>query len=66
VIAPSTLKKFVTGKGNCKKELILLKVYQKFEIEFDNHNLADAFSLAKMAFEENKNERTSGGNKISS
>jgi len=52
IISPSTLKKFVTGVGNCKKEMILLKVYQKWGVEFSDNNLADAFGLAKMAFEE--------------
>jgi len=55
IIAPGNLKKFVTGKGNCKKELILLKVFKKWGVEFDNNNLADAYSLARMALEEYKN-----------
>ena len=54
IIAPGTLKKFVTGKGNAKKDLILLKVYKKWGVEFDNDNLADAYSLARMALEEYK------------
>ncbi len=56
VIAPGTLKKFVTGKGNAKKDLILLKVYKKWGVEFDNDNLADAYSLARMALEDYNNE----------
>ena len=56
IIAPGTLKKFVTGKGNAKKDLILLKVYKKWGVEFDNDNLADAYSLARMALEEYKDE----------
>lgn len=57
IIAPGTLKKFVAGegKGNCKKELILLKTYKKWGIEFDNNNLADAYGLARMALEDFKN-----------
>ena len=66
IIAPATLKKFITGKGNSKKELMLLKVYKKFGVEFEDHNLADAYSLARMALEESKNARSSGGTKISS
>ncbi len=65
IIAPSTLKKFVTGSGRGKKELMLLKVYKKFGVEFEDHNLADAYSLARMALEENKNARTSRGTEIS-
>ena len=51
VVSPSTLKKFVTGKGNCKKDLMLLKVFQKWGVEFSNDNLADAFSLARFALD---------------
>jgi len=52
VISPGSLKKFVTGKGNCKKDLILLKVYKKWGVEFEDDNLADAYSLARMALED--------------
>ena len=54
IIAPGTLKKFVTGKGNSKKELMLLKVFKKWGVEFEDHNLCDAYSLARMALEEYK------------
>ena len=46
-VAPTVLKKFVCNTGKAKKELMLLKVYQKFGIEFDNNNLADSYSLAR-------------------
>ena len=52
IIAPGTLKKFVTGKGNSKKDLMLLKVYKRWGVEFDDHNLCDAYGLARMALEE--------------
>ena len=55
VIAPGTLKKFVTGKGNAKNDLILLKVYKKWGVEFEVDDLADAYGLARMALEEYKN-----------
>jgi len=56
VIAPGTLKKFVTGTGKGKKELILLKTFKKWNVEFDNNNLADAYGLARMALEDFNNE----------
>jgi len=58
IVAPGQLKKFVAGegKGNCKKELILLKTYKRWGVEFDNNNLADAYGLARMALEEYKDE----------
>jgi crossover junction endodeoxyribonuclease RuvC len=55
VVAPGTLKKFVTGDGRAKKNLMLLKVFKKWGIEFDNDNLADAYSLARLALEDFKN-----------
>lgn len=51
VLSPGELKKFVTGKGNSKKDLILLHVYKKWGIEFANHDLADAYSLARYIME---------------
>jgi len=56
VIAPGTLKKFITGKGNAKKDLMLMKVYKKFGIEFEDDNLCDAYSLARLALEDHQNE----------
>jgi len=53
-IPPGTLKKFVTGNGRGKKNLMLLKTYKKFGIEFEDDNLCDAFCLAKLALEEHK------------
>jgi crossover junction endodeoxyribonuclease RuvC len=56
IVAPGTLKKSVTGDGRSKKDLMLLKVYKKWGVEFDNDNLADAYGLARMALEDYKNE----------
>ena len=49
VVPPTELKKFVTGKGNCKKDLMLMKTYKRWGVEFDDDNLCDAFCLAKYA-----------------
>lgn len=57
VIAPGSLKKFVTGKGNSKKDLMLLKTYKKWGIEFEDDNLCDAYGLARMALEDYINTR---------
>lgn len=56
VIAPGTLKKFVTGKGNSKKDLMLLKTYKKWGVEFSDNNICDAYGLARMALEDWINE----------
>src|SRR3990167_8428260 len=45
IIPPTLLKKYVCGKGNVKKEQMLLQCYKKFGKEFDNNNLCDAFCL---------------------
>jgi crossover junction endodeoxyribonuclease RuvC len=49
VVPPTELKKFVTGKGNCKKDLMLMKTYKRWGIEFDDDNLCDAYCLARYA-----------------
>ena len=51
IVAPGTLKKFVTGDGRAKKDLMLLKVYKKWGVEFADDNLADAYSLARFALQ---------------
>jgi crossover junction endodeoxyribonuclease RuvC len=56
LIPPTTLKKFITGTGKAKKELMLLKVYKRFGEEFSNSNLCDAYSLARLAAEEYKDD----------
>ena len=48
-IPPSSVKKFVTGKGNCKKNLMLKEVYKKWNVDFSDDNLCDAYSLARLA-----------------
>jgi len=51
IIAPGTLKKFVTGNGHAKKELMLLKTFKKWGAEFEDNNICDAYGLARMALE---------------
>lgn len=46
--APSQVKKYATGKGNCGKDLILQQVYKRWGVEFSNNNLADAYVLAQI------------------
>lgn len=48
-VPPSTLKKFVTGRGNAKKVEIVLSVYKHFGKEIRDDNEADAYVLAKIA-----------------
>lgn len=45
-VPPTRLKKFITGKGNCEKDLILKEVYKNFGYDTSNNNIADAFGLS--------------------
>jgi crossover junction endodeoxyribonuclease RuvC len=47
IIPPTTLKKYVTGTGRCQKNLMLLKTYKKFGVEFTDDNLCDSYCLAR-------------------
>lgn len=58
IIPPKTLKKFHCGFGNTKKEDVIDKVKETLGVQFDDHNLADAYGLARMALEDYKNEQT--------
>jgi Holliday junction resolvasome RuvABC endonuclease subunit len=49
IVAPTTLKKFITSKGNAHKELILLECYKRWNKEFSDNNIADSYGLAKIA-----------------
>jgi crossover junction endodeoxyribonuclease RuvC len=54
IIAPKSLKLFHTGRGDAKKKEIVELVNQKFGTNFTDHNLADAYGLARMALEDSK------------
>lgn len=49
IVAPTTLKKFITGKGNCAKDLMLLEIYKRYGVSFKNDNEADAYGLSRIA-----------------
>ena len=46
VVAPPTLKKFITGKGNAKKDHMMLEVFKRFGFDAPNNDVADAVGLA--------------------
>ena len=47
-VSPTQLKKFALGKGVGKKEQILLQVFKRWGVEFDNSDEADAYVLYRI------------------
>jgi Holliday junction resolvasome RuvABC endonuclease subunit len=48
-VPPMTLKKFASGKGNSKKQEMLLQIYKRYGMEFNDDNAADAYGLGRIA-----------------
>lgn len=48
IVAPTALKKFVTGSGKGQKDQMLLSVFKHWEVEFNDHNQADSYGLARV------------------
>jgi Holliday junction resolvasome RuvABC endonuclease subunit len=48
-IPPMTLKKYAAGKGNAKKQEMLMQIYKRWGIEFNDDNAADSYALARLA-----------------
>jgi hypothetical protein len=43
------VKKYVTGKGTgVQKNQMLLQVYKKWDVEFDDDNAADSYGIARI------------------
>lgn len=47
-VPPQSLKKFATGKGGAKKEMVMAHVAQRWNRIFDTSDEADAFCLAQL------------------
>lgn len=48
-IPPSQVKKFATGKGNAKKDVMAVEIYKRWGYEHSSDNVRDAFVLAQIA-----------------
>ena len=48
VVPPTSLKKYVTGKGNTQKNQMLMHVFKKWGLEFNDDNAADSYALAHL------------------
>lgn len=53
-VAPTKLKKFVTGDGRAQKNLMLKEVYKKWGADLNDDNSADSYALARFALENHK------------
>ncbi|MFJ7982335.1 hypothetical protein ACIQ1D_18915 [Lysinibacillus xylanilyticus] len=47
---PSQLKKFISNRGNAKKEDLVLPLFKKWGYENHSDNIRDAYGLARMAY----------------
>lgn len=50
-VPPTTLKKYITGKGNANKDIIIKDLYKNYGIDVNDNNVADATGLAILARE---------------
>jgi len=48
IVAPTSLKKFVTGSGNAKKDEMLLATFKRWGVSILDDNVCDAYGLAQM------------------
>ena len=49
IVAPTSLKRFATGKGNSEKDHMILEAYKKFGLDNIDNNVADSLFLASVA-----------------
>ena len=47
-VPPMTLKKYAAGKGTAKKQEMLMQIYKRWHIEFNDDNAADSYALARL------------------
>lgn len=49
IAPPKTIKKFITGTGNAKKQLVMQSVYERWGYKASTDNLADACGMSRFA-----------------
>lgn len=64
IVQPTMVKKYITGKGNAHKDLIMMKVLQKYGIETTNNNESDSVVMAAMNYEGYKVEEKRKSKKV--
>lgn len=48
-VPPMTVKKYAAGKGNAKKQEMLMQIYKRYSVEFNDDNAADSYAIARIA-----------------
>lgn len=48
IVAPTSLKKFVTGSGASKKDVMLIETYKRYGVSIVNDNECDSYGLAQI------------------
>lgn len=47
-VPPTVVKKYATGKGNAKKNEVMLAAYKHWGVEFQSDNMADSYVIARI------------------
>lgn len=48
IVAPTSLKKFITGNGAAKKDVMLIETFKRYGVTILNDNEADAYGLSQI------------------
>jgi len=48
IVAPTSLKKFITGSGASKKDVMLIEMYKRYNVTILDDNENDAYGLAQI------------------
>ena len=48
IVAPTSLKKYVTGNGAAKKDVMMLETFKRWGVTMVDDNICDAYSLAQV------------------
>lgn len=48
IVAPSSLKKYITGAGNTAKDVMMMETYKRYSVTLTDDNLCDAYGLAQV------------------
>lgn len=57
IVAPTSLKKFITNKGNAQKDEVMLAIFKRYGVTITDNNEADAYGLAQLGLAIKDGER---------